>query len=176
MYPQEYLDYLVYFHAERDYFECHEVLEEYWKSQEMKKKVWVGLIQIAVSLYHHRRNNFTGASKMMESAYLILKEEEVELAYLGIHYKQLIAQLGEKIKDIKNLRPYHSLNLPLEANLLKQCERICRQQGLGWGKASDLKNEYLLNKHTLRDRSEVIKERENNKALRQQKQENNNSN
>jgi predicted metal-dependent hydrolase len=174
MYPKEYLDYLVYFHTERDYFECHEVLEEYWKDQKMKKKVWVGLIQIAVSLYHHRRNNFTGALKMIESAYAILKEEKIELVQLGIHYGQLIAQLERKINDIKNLQPYQSLNLPLEAEVLKQCERICQLQGLSWGKASDLKDEYLLNKHTLRDRSEVIKEREHNKVLRQQRKNNSN--
>jgi predicted metal-dependent hydrolase len=168
MYPQEYLDYLIYFHAERDYFECHEVLEEYWKEQDMKKKVWVGLIQVAVSLYHHRRDNFTGALKMMKGAYTILSKEKDELIKLGIHYEQLLDQLIKKINDIKNGQSYQSMNLPLEADILRQCEKMCQQQGLSWGKASDLTNEYLLHKHTLRDRSEVIKERENNKIVRQQ--------
>lgn len=39
MYPAEYLEYLVYFHADRDYFECHEILEEYWKEQGMNNLV-----------------------------------------------------------------------------------------------------------------------------------------
>ena len=30
-YPEAYTDYLCYFHGARDYFECHEVMEEYWK-------------------------------------------------------------------------------------------------------------------------------------------------
>ncbi len=38
MYPNAYLDYLVYFHGHRDYFECHEVLEEYWKKDQAGKK------------------------------------------------------------------------------------------------------------------------------------------
>jgi predicted metal-dependent hydrolase len=168
MYPQEYLDYLIYFHAERDYFECHEVLEEYWKGQEMKKRVWVGLIQVSVSLYHHRRNNFTGALKMMKSAYTILSDEKDELRQLGIKYEQLLDQLNQKIEDIKNRQPYQSMNLPLEADILTRCVKMCQQQGLSWGEASDLTNEYLLNKHTLRDRSEVIKERENNKTVKLQ--------
>jgi predicted metal-dependent hydrolase len=168
MYPQEYLDYLIYFHAERDYFECHEVLEEYWKEQDMKKRVWVGLIQVSVSLYHHRRNNFTGALKMMKSAYAILREEQDELIQLGINYEKLLDQLTHKIEEIKKFHPYQSMNIPLEADILKRCEKMCLQQGLSWGKASDLTNEYLLHKHTLRDRSDVIKERENNKTFRQQ--------
>ncbi|PAD68333.1 hypothetical protein CHH83_14265, partial [Bacillus sp. 7586-K] len=31
MYDQEYIDFLVHFHCDRDYFECHEILEEHWK-------------------------------------------------------------------------------------------------------------------------------------------------
>ena len=31
VYPEAYIEYLMYFHGNRDYFECHEVLEEYWK-------------------------------------------------------------------------------------------------------------------------------------------------
>lgn len=52
LYPKAYIDYLVYFHGLRDYFECHEVLEEHWKKDDKaeRKKYWVGLIQIAVAL------------------------------------------------------------------------------------------------------------------------------
>ncbi len=62
MYPKAYIDYLVEFHATRDYFECHEILEEYWKEDPPKKRkrYWVGFIQLAVALYHHRRQNTAG--------------------------------------------------------------------------------------------------------------------
>ncbi|WP_205628902.1 DUF309 domain-containing protein, partial [Acinetobacter baumannii] len=52
LYPEALIDYLVYFHADRDFFECHEVLEDYWKSlpKEERSLFWVGLIQIAVGL------------------------------------------------------------------------------------------------------------------------------
>lgn len=31
MYPPEYIEFLYHFHCDRDYFECHEILEELWK-------------------------------------------------------------------------------------------------------------------------------------------------
>ncbi|MCD2486520.1 DUF309 domain-containing protein, partial [Staphylococcus aureus] len=51
MYPKAYIDYLVEFHATRDYFECHEILEEYWKEDPPKKRkrYWVGFIELAVA-------------------------------------------------------------------------------------------------------------------------------
>lgn len=166
MYPREYLDYLIYFHAQRDYFECHEVLEEYWKEEEVKRKVWVGLIQIAVSLYHQRRHNYTGSLKMMESALKIIHEEKEEIVSLGLDYNKLLLQIEERIHDIKSLTPYQSLNLPLKDDVIQLCQGMCESQGLAWGKASDLKDNYLINKHSLRDRSEVIKERQINHDLR----------
>lgn len=166
MYPKELIDYLIFFHAERDYFECHEVLEEYWKEQGMKDKVWVGLIQIAVSMYHHRRNNFSGALKMLESAYHILQKEQENLTRLGFDYNELIDLLSNKIDDIRKLTPYQSINLPLSSALLTTCQEKCALDQLTWGTPSDLANDYLINKHTLRDRTEVIEERESEKNKR----------
>ncbi|WJH34118.1 DUF309 domain-containing protein [Paenibacillus sp. CC-CFT747] len=79
-YPEEYRAYLVYFHAERDYFECHEILEEYWKSnpQDPLAPAWVGLIQLAVGLYHERRSNTSGALKMLNGANSRLTEDALE--------------------------------------------------------------------------------------------------
>lgn len=51
-YPQAYIEYLEYYHGARDYFECHEVLEEYWKENPSSplSAAWVGLIQLAVAM------------------------------------------------------------------------------------------------------------------------------
>lgn len=53
MYPKAYIEYLVHFHSDRDYFECHEILEEHWK-QDGRNKGWLVLIQTAVAFYHYR--------------------------------------------------------------------------------------------------------------------------
>ncbi|WP_453995304.1 DUF309 domain-containing protein [Bacillus nitroreducens] len=162
MYPQAYIEYLIHFHCDRDYFECHEILEEHWKKEPVteRKQYWVGLIQIAVSLYHHRRGNTNGALRMMKSALSICKDHHNELAQLGLQVNQLIEELQKKYFDIKNGLPYKSINLPLQDKKLEAtCISIASLSGKSWGLASDLSNEQLVHKHKLRDRSETIAER-----------------
>ncbi|MEH7380851.1 DUF309 domain-containing protein [Bacillus sp. JJ1533] len=170
MYPQALIKYLIYFHCDRDYFECHEVLEDHWKEDPVheRKLYWVGLIQIAVSLYHYRRKNTAGASKMMKSALTICKKQRFELSQLGFHVDELIELLQKKLHDIDNGTPYESINLPLtDKTLLSTCISKATQSGKSWGKTSDLSNEKLIHKHTIRDRSETIAERQKQLLLKQ---------
>lgn len=170
LYPQAFIEYLIHFHCDRDYFECHEILEDYWKEDPVpeRKQYWVGLIQIAVSFYHHRRGNTAGALRMMKSALTICKNHKLELAQLGIQIDELLEVLQKKYHDIKNGVPYKSINLPLnDENLLGTCITKASQAGFTWGVASDLSNKDLVHKHKLRDRSEVIAERERQILLKQ---------
>lgn len=49
-----------------EYFECHEVLEDVWREQvDPERQLTQGIIQIAVALYHARRDNFAGAEKLL---------------------------------------------------------------------------------------------------------------
>ncbi|MFS1512469.1 DUF309 domain-containing protein [Chengkuizengella sp. SCS-71B] len=162
-YPDEYIDYLIYFHAERDYFECHEILEEYWKEKERPEldKAWVGLIQVAVSLYHQRRNNISGAVKMMRSAISNLNKNDLHI--LGINAENFMNQLEERLEELSSteLTRYSDLNIPLKDDqLIERCKQICKAKNLSWLNSSDLLNKELIHKHTLRDRTEVIKTRE----------------
>ncbi|MED0678474.1 DUF309 domain-containing protein [Aneurinibacillus thermoaerophilus] len=161
MYPEALIDYLVYFHADRDYFECHEVLEEYWKSlpKEERNEMWVGLIQIAVGLYHHRRGNFAGAEKMIAGA--LKRLDAAELDQYGFFGQELIDRLIVRKQEIHERKPYTDMNLPIRSDkLLRACEIRCSKRNVRWLSTSDLQNEFLLHKHTLRNRSEVIKARE----------------
>lgn len=172
MYPNAYIEYLVHFHGNRDYFECHEVLEEHWKEDQPKerKAYWVGLIQIAVGLYHHRRNNWNGAQRMMTNALSILDKEKEALSVLGLDPEKTTMLLRKKVKEIQNKVPYQSIDLPIsDKNLLKECIEYCKKHQTPWGSVSDMNDEFLLHKHTRRDRSEVITERKKSLALRQQK-------
>ncbi|WP_214480109.1 DUF309 domain-containing protein [Bacillus sp. SM2101] len=169
MYPKAYIDYLVYFHGDRDYFECHEVLEEYWKQTD-NDIVWVGFIQIAVGLYHHRRGNFKGAQKMIANAIAILEAQKDTVEKLGINQKTLLTTLQTQLNAIIANEPYISINLPIQdESLLTTCKNACNEKDLTWEKNSDLTNNFLINKHTLRDRTEVIKERANQLAKRKKK-------
>lgn len=161
MYPQRYLDYLIHFHGDRDYFECHEVLEEQWKSESAPDPVWVGLIQLAVGLYHQRRGNFAGAQKMFTSSLSILQQMPERLHSLGIDSTKLYHQLTLLVQAVQEQKPYQSINLPMiDPAIVKACEDGCRQLGMPYGELHNRPSDAILHKHKLRDREDVIRERE----------------
>lgn len=169
MYPTAYLDYLIYFHIERDYFECHEILEEYWKEHDPKKRDshWVGLIQIAVGLYHHRRGNVNGAIRMYTKARSILEKNTVQLQQLGLNKLDLIKQLDVQIlrasdSDVR----FDDIALPLSKDVIHACQKRCETLGFEWKTKKDIPTE-LIHKHTLRDRTDVILERKRQLALKE---------
>lgn len=55
------------FNVTRDYFECHEVLEELWLG-DGRNPLYQGLLQVAVGLYHHHNGNPSGAVKLLNQA------------------------------------------------------------------------------------------------------------
>lgn len=162
MYPKEYIDYLVHFHGDRDYFECHEILEEYWKTVDKnnKESILVGLIQLAVSNYHHRRKNFRGALRTLQKAVNIFHIHESSLGNYGLSAGELFAVLDQRREMIENQEDYVSMNLPIQdQGLLSLCQNACREKGFTWGEKSDLYNETLIHRHSKRDRTDVILER-----------------
>lgn len=86
-YERLYVQFLYYFNVERDYFECHEVLEELW-IEEGRNLLYQGLLQVAVGLYHHRNNNVSGATKLFNAA--IEKLERYPVHSLGIDLAKLL--------------------------------------------------------------------------------------
>lgn len=162
MYPIEYIQFLVHFHGDRDYFECHEILEEYWKesSNQDKDSIWVGFILLAVSAYHHRRANQKGAIRTLDKAIKIFTFQKSLLAKLGIDHQLLFPLLDKRLTALKNEESYTSLQLPIsDPSLLDICLKKCSEQGFQWGNDSDLTNEGIVHRHKLRDRSSVIRER-----------------
>ena len=167
MYPDAYIRYLIHFHTDRDYFECHEILEEHWK-KDGYKKVWVVLIQIAVALYHHRRGNGQGALRMMRKALSLLQKEQKAVRELGLDEQRLAKQLEHYIERIAQNKAYKSIELPVcDETLRKMCQAICDERGISWGKASDMSDVFLIHKHKLRDRSDVIAAREEKKKSKE---------
>jgi len=170
LYPKEYLEYLVHFHGDRDYFECHEILEDYWKKTDFgnKESIWVGLILLAVSAYHHRRNNFNGAKRTLKKAMNIFKVQEELLTKLGLDGAKLHSFLIERLSMIEGGKAYTSFNLPVnDPELLDLCIKGCEQEGLIWGNASNMADAEIVHRHKLRDRTDVMAER--NKALAKKK-------
>lgn len=49
----------------RDFYDCHEVLEDVWNEQEdPDKQLTQGLIQVAVAYHHALSGNYAGAKKL----------------------------------------------------------------------------------------------------------------
>ncbi|WP_042458024.1 DUF309 domain-containing protein [Neobacillus dielmonensis] len=162
MYPKEYVDYLVHFHGDRDYFECHEILEEYWKKTDPgnKDSIWVGLILLAVSAYHHRRKNFHGARKTLEKAIPIFKSHSNSIFQLGINEEKFTELLRNRLQLINKNQAYESFALPIDDLDLQQlCIDTCKEYGYIWGDESNMENKELVHRHMLRDRTSVIEER-----------------
>jgi predicted metal-dependent hydrolase len=174
-YPDAYIQYLAYFHGHRDYFECHEVLEEYWKSHpdDAYRQTVVGLIQIAVSLYHQRRGNLQGGLKMLKSALRNLQEEQ--MTHLGMDSALFIEQLQHRLSELEHAESFRftDMNIPLTDEALERaCRQACGTLGSEWLRPSDTGNTFLVDKHKLRDRTEVVAERERQKQRKQQQRTN----
>jgi len=154
-YPQAYVEYLVQFHGGRDYFECHEILEEYWKEHPDSpyRETWVMFIQLAVSLYHERRGNRVGAVKLMEGA--IRRFNAEHMSQLGVDGNQLLAMMRKRLDELRSepRSPYADLNIPIiDEQLAVRCRERAEELGHIFGQASDMSDTYLLNRHKLRDR------------------------
>lgn len=137
-----FLRFLEEFHTKRDYFECHELLEERWKEDPKQERQlhWVALIQIAVGLHHYRRGNLSGALKMLGRALEKTKESRHELEKLGILVGDLEDLLARQLWNIESEVPYASIDLPLKDSLTVV------------SKPSDLANDSLVNGHMLKYR------------------------
>ncbi len=164
-FPSLYIQFLIYFHANRDYFECHEVLEEHWKKNGMERdSVWVGFIQMAVSFYHYRRQNLRGALKMMDKTLRNLSSKRKEIHRLGMHHSELIHLLNDCFEQMNKDRKYEGIHLPIvDSALLVFCKKQARQNGYKWGRIDDATDQYIVHKHFLRNCFEQSAETKNDR-------------
>jgi len=153
MYPEKYIEFLAHFHGTRDYFECHEVLEEHWKLVEPKNRlsVWVLLIQIAVCLYHYRRGNFRGALTLINRCLEKLEPNINHIEKIGLSFSLLSNKLEEMKTQIEKGFSYKSMNLPIkDEQLIEEVQILCTKWNVDYGSPSNLQNNYLIHKHKLR--------------------------
>lgn len=83
----------------RDFFECHEVLEDVWRSCEPESRLFYqGLIQAAVGLLHFSNGNTVGARKL----YWASREKLAPYAprYLGLDVARFLERLAECFSEL----------------------------------------------------------------------------
>jgi predicted metal-dependent hydrolase len=113
-YEQLYVDFIYYFNIERDYFECHEVMEELWL-EEGRAPLYQGLLQIAVGLYHHWNGNVGGSIKLFSQG--IDKLQHFPSPMLGIDLAKIVEESRIYVQKLLNIAvepfEFYDLNIDL---------------------------------------------------------------
>jgi uncharacterized protein len=99
-YDALYVQFVYYFTIPRDYFECHEVMEELWL-EEGRDPLYQGLLQVAVGLYHYRNGNLGGAVKLFTAA--VEKLEGFPAETLGIDLGKLVEESKLYLSKLKRV-------------------------------------------------------------------------
>ncbi|MGV3464587.1 MAG: DUF309 domain-containing protein [Heyndrickxia sp.] len=153
-FPNAYIQFLIHFHGDRDYFECHEILEDYWKQTEPgnRNSVWVGFIQLAVAQYHYRRENDIGAKKLLKKSIKILKQRQKELTYLGIDTNNFYLLLESLRTSYENGKVYKNINLPISnPQILSICKKECDNLGMEWCSEDEHISDLIVHRHLYKD-------------------------
>lgn len=161
-YPQAYYDYLATYYGLRDYFECHDIMEEYWKEQPNSRYTgcWLVFIRIAVASYHARRGNWAGARKMMAKA--AAEADPRLMSELGMDGDKLASLLKDTAERWSEAEPpvYRDLALPIIDPLLEAESRSrCLANGWTWDTPLHQVQEHIVHRHLTRDRAPVVEAR-----------------
>ncbi|WP_306766043.1 DUF309 domain-containing protein [Paenibacillus sp. IHB B 3415] len=127
-YEPLYLEYLIYFNRDRDYFECHEVLEELWLEQQ-RDPLYKALLQVAVGLYHFRNANVRGGRIMLRQSYEALRNYPA--VTLGIDLAKLVQEVGEYAARLEAYEeqpfPYYDLTIRIVDPVLEEATGMTAQ-------------------------------------------------
>lgn len=99
-YDALYVQFVYYFNIPRDYFECHEVMEELWL-EEGRDPLYQGLLQVAVGLYHYRNGNIGGAVKLFTAA--VEKLQGFPALTLGIDLGKLVEESKQYLSKLERV-------------------------------------------------------------------------
>ena len=153
--------FITYFNVHEDYFECHEVLEEYWKEIAPKDKTHplTAWILISTGLYHWRRGNFNGALRSLEKSLERIQLHVDSVFHEGIQLQLVIEFLIQSIDLVRDKKSFQAFTIPISS---PELITIINKQP----KLIPLTGEHLIHKHMLRDRSEILKVREEKRRNR----------
>ena len=157
-----FLQFIVYFNDNQDYFECHEVLEEYWKEQEnfSKDHPLTGYILMSTGLYHWRRGNIAGASRTLQKAITRFRQMPIQFGdYLEeVAVDEIIDNLENCLECIESGDDFYTFQLPISPELYVEAEKSKPSIALLPKNSAS-----VIHKHIQRDRTEVILQREEKK-------------
>lgn len=91
--------FVAHFNGDRDYFECHELMEELWL-EEGRHPLLQGLLQAAVGLHHWNNGNVSGAIKLMNQS--LRKLGGSPGVVLGLDLADLRSRLEQSLAILTN--------------------------------------------------------------------------
>lgn len=89
--------------------------------------------------------------------------EASDLTSAGLDGRDLIRQLRDRLEAVNGSReiPYRDIQIRVtDEKLMALCAELCTKLGLKWGIPSPMNDDSIIQRHRLRDRSEVIAARE----------------
>ncbi|MDN4607319.1 DUF309 domain-containing protein [Sporosarcina highlanderae] len=155
-----FLKFICYFNKNQDYFECHEVLEEYWKSipNYTKEHPLTAYILLSTGLYHWRRDNFNGAFRTLLKAKQRMLDQDCHMS--GIDGEKLVKDINQSIDKVKNTEPFSLFTLSLTSEKLK----VLVEETASTMELLPRNSNAVIHKHMLRDRSDILEQREKKKG------------
>lgn len=113
---EKYVEFIDTFQIQRDFFKCHEILEEIWIEEtkcETRKHVSINLLLIAVGLYHWRNKNYKGAIQVLENSLNNYDELSIDMEKIGIDSNCLKQRVLYVIESLKIKKSYEEIYLPI---------------------------------------------------------------
>jgi uncharacterized protein len=90
------------------FFDAHELLEDVWRvAPQEEKKIWQGLVQVAVALHHCSTGNHVGMRSVLVRAMKNLDGHPP--TFHGIQLPQLLKSLAQWLEAFDNNQPLPSL-------------------------------------------------------------------
>ena len=158
-----FVEFLVYFNGNQDYFEGHEVLEEYWKSipSFSKSHPLTAYILLSTGMYHWRRGNFNGAFRTVTKS--LHRFNSLSVGYQEyteeINFKKLLEDIQLAHSNIQSRQPFEAFQIEVSSPHLQSLVHLAKTNMPLLLVGSD----DVIHKHMLRDRSDILKIRNEKK-------------
>ncbi|MFQ5696189.1 MAG: DUF309 domain-containing protein [Terriglobia bacterium] len=95
----------------RQFFECHEVLEEIWLEEPPEEKpFYQGLVQVAAAFHHFQRGNRRGARSLLRAGAAKLRRYPPE--HNGLDLAAVLAQVKPWLSRLEGAESLEGLALP----------------------------------------------------------------
>ncbi|GEM_PF-321245 len=158
-----FVQFLVYFNTNQDYFEGHEVLEDYWKSVSAQTKLHplTAFILLTTGMYHWRRGNFEGSSRTLQKAQqrfadaIPLFPDYTE----EIDFEGLLLDIERAVLSNRDRQPFKPFTIRVPSlSLFEKTQAAALTLPL-----LPAGSDPVVHKHMLRDRTDILKIRDEKK-------------